>query len=831
MIGICIAGTKGGFLELYRSDNLIRSIAADIRNDSGSGFSIGQEAFSLSFIYSGVVFSKCRILTDGMAGQRVGNINISLFIPCDKKLAGKDVKALLDELLMIYCDKYAQGNTLENIHEDWTFINKSVDKYELNSTESIQYYEQGKGRAAYIYYSDDISLQKYFDEPFQEEYKEFKRIFFIEKRWIDRLENPLFALQYEPNADLTKIVNLEYYRLLYKQLTNNGVKVYVTINGKGISNNSKIYKEDILGIYWSKQFYNSQETHDKWYKIDSKFLFVNHTAQTITVKEVDLEQTTYTFKFEVKNRFDIKIDDAKIILINKGNLIERNVKDKEVKLTEEELQNRWTVVAKKRDFIPEEKEILKEDDGKTIDLILKEIKKIKFEVKGDKRLLYDYKIHINNVEIDDKQGTIDFIGEDIDKTFTISVSHRDYVTSTFRYCPNEGDNIKEVDLQNKDNLNDRSDYPREKYILKVDKKEGIQSWPENEIRVWDGKPPFKIEPHFGYKFVDWEINENERICQAVFEKLWYYKIGMWVLILIVVVSIAIASIYIYKKISDSTGSMKLEQIEGINNKIDSYVNGIELNLDTLKELSSHYCNSTNNISNISKKGRLQKILQLLFGNDDEKLTNEFQNQFDFCDKIENAIILRKDINFGRIRELKNKNYSDFQQNFMHSIDSIEDKYQNQIGDKLKNIGVSLMDLNEIAALIRKVHNDIKSTETTNKSSHETESKNAKPKEEQSNQIDNRESEIKLIKIPSKNQKSSLKDEFWSLVHELGPVSMDCYRSLYNKYRRINNKNKEEKEILDFLHEITFNSDKFKEFARINEEVRINANKLNELQNK
>ncbi|MBK8808308.1 MAG: hypothetical protein IPO21_17460 [Bacteroidales bacterium] len=63
--------------------------------------------------------------------------------------------------------------------------------------------------------------------------------------------------------------------------------------------------------------------------------------------------------------------------------------------------------------------------------------------------MYNYNIQISNKEVQLKDGDVEFIGDEIDKTWQISVSHRDYETERFNYCPTKDDNPKYVILERK----------------------------------------------------------------------------------------------------------------------------------------------------------------------------------------------------------------------------------------------------------------------------------------------------------------------------------------------------------------------------------------------
>ena len=60
-----------------------------------------------------------------------------------------------------------------------------------------------------------------------------------------------------------------------------------------------------------------------------------------------------------------------------------------------------------------------------------EYKKVIFNVKDENGLINNYNIKISNKEVQPKEGNLLFIGEEIEQTWQISVSHKDYETENF----------------------------------------------------------------------------------------------------------------------------------------------------------------------------------------------------------------------------------------------------------------------------------------------------------------------------------------------------------------------------------------------------------------
>src|SRR5690606_20527304 len=116
---IVIHGTKGGY-NIFTPDTAQSLI--DARPDANKTAAIGQQAYAINFDGSNVIFSLYRIIRDVIGDKRTGNIAFSVIIPNDKRLPGEDVKKLLDKLAEDYCAKYVVNDNLENVREDWGFI-------------------------------------------------------------------------------------------------------------------------------------------------------------------------------------------------------------------------------------------------------------------------------------------------------------------------------------------------------------------------------------------------------------------------------------------------------------------------------------------------------------------------------------------------------------------------------------------------------------------------------------------------------------------------------------------------------------------------------------
>ena len=449
-----VQARKDGYNVLYPKPTPIEffQFAGDIRPDSKDPNLLGKFIYTISFANGGCIFTKHVIIQD-VQRQGLGNIGFSIFISNIKKLSGNDVIKLLDELLNAYCKNYCPDYYLDSKTEDWAIFEAIKNQYVLYdlSQDDIENYQRGTADAAFVYYIDKTELCKCFDNPYQAEYSTYKQVFFVEKNLEDKSDNPLNAIPHDPIANLSGKIDLENtkYKLIYNQQARGGVKIEVKVNGSLRNNKSKIKRKEDLEITWSKQFCETIVKSGKWYEIGSDFLEINDIEKTITVKEIDIYPITYNILIQTKDRFSNTISDAEISLEFNNYLPERKAINNSIQITAEELQNKCYIIAKTDNLISIQREIKLEDTKSHISLILLEYKKVIFNVKDENGLINNYNIKISNKEVQPKEGNLLFIGEEIEQTWQISVSHKDYETENFSYRPDKGDNPKYIILKQK----------------------------------------------------------------------------------------------------------------------------------------------------------------------------------------------------------------------------------------------------------------------------------------------------------------------------------------------------------------------------------------------
>jgi hypothetical protein len=840
-----VQARKDGYNVLYPkpTPSEFFQFAGDIRPDSKDPNLLGKYIYTISFANGGCIFTKHVIVQD-VQRQGLGNIGFSIFIPNNKKLSGNDSIKLLDELLNTYSKNYCPDYYLENKTEDWEIFEAIKNQYKLYdlSNDDTEDFQRGTADAAFVYYIDEIELCKFFDNPYQEEYSTYKQVFFVVKNLEGKSDNPLNAIPHDPNANLTGKIDLENpkYKLIYNQQAKRGVKIEVKVNGS--LRYSKIKRKEDLQIIWSKQFCETKIKNGKWHEIGSDFLEINDIEKTITVKEIEIHPITYTLLIQTKDRFSSPITGAEIRVKINNYLPERKAINNSIQITEEELQNKCYIIAQKDNLISPQREIKLEDTKGSITLILSEHKKVSFYVKDENGLINNYNIQISNKEVQPKEGNVVFIGEEIEETWQISVSHRDYETERFPYCPAKDVNPKYITLKKKIFSGQGQSPNRKKYYIKIDEKKGKRSYKGRIIKEYENQPPIKeygCDAKYGYRFIEWKMvtSEYSDSCEsyeAIFKKLWYRKVPTvaWAIIFM---TLFIPTIFL---LVDTPSPPKGNYHSNSHqyNKIDAYLDGIELNLDTLKHYKSICCDSNTGLltqDEVQEKSWWQKLW--IFGSDDtEDFTNQNVKLSDLCSKIDNTIALRRAINNGKIDELKVKTFSKNQNDFQNAINIIESDYQKQIGDTLKALKVSVMNLNEIADLILSTQSDLKKKETggdsgssvgssgTNGGSGGTSDASAGGSSSGTSVGGGSSGTSVTVSSGGTQQlnNSSLEDEFWRLVNS-GNTQEYEYNNLWKKHKNKGG------DIIAYLSKIR-NPASFKKFKDIPEMDRKSAKTLTEI---
>lgn len=210
---ILIHGRKNGYTVLYPkpTPSEFYSYASDIQSINANNYDIyyGKYFYVLAFTNDGSIFTKYIIGDDVERGQ-LGEIGISVFISNAEILKGVEIKSLLDELINIYSSNYIFNHKIVEPKNgfDWALFETLVKSYNsklLPNPQNFTYQTSGTKDPAFHYYKSDNELIELFDKPFQEEYSDYKQIYFIDYN-LQGASNPLNVLKnsgVEVNPDLS----------------------------------------------------------------------------------------------------------------------------------------------------------------------------------------------------------------------------------------------------------------------------------------------------------------------------------------------------------------------------------------------------------------------------------------------------------------------------------------------------------------------------------------------------------------------------------------------------------------------------------------------------
>ena len=470
---ILISATQGGFKVLHKTTGAPQGIARDLRKDSGSEYAVGSDAYYISHLNTGVVFSKCRIVRDNLADKRVGNISISVYLPAEQRLQGKEIKSLLDELLNYFCKTHAPDHGLGYIYEDWNFVENNRNKYNPVPVPAneIERYEEGTREAAFMYCSEK-EFEKYLDAPYQPEYRSFKRIFFVENKWKENMDNnPLEALRHDPAHDAElKNIDVENPKCtiwIPDKMVKDGMNIDIKANGIKINDGDTIRKKDRLEISYRQLYRETKTAKIKWDDADFGE-YVEIQGKKLIVKKITLALEKRIVKIYVKDKNGVTVTDAE--LEYGGNYAPKNrtvLKHEYLPLEfkGDEIAEKWTISGKKGNMSGSKTIRPDKDTELTLTLKASCIVNIIVTEQNNENLAQNWKIELKagNAIFDDKGNvkSIEYKGDEIKQHHIITVSNDDYETTSEAFCP-EKTNTLYVDLKKRRRFDEEDNESNEK---------------------------------------------------------------------------------------------------------------------------------------------------------------------------------------------------------------------------------------------------------------------------------------------------------------------------------------------------------------------------------
>jgi hypothetical protein len=214
-IKIAIHGTNGGYRTITR-DFVVGLF--DAGRDFNRIAAVGSEAYSVHFGDGTVIFSKYKIIRDGLGDSRIGNIAFSVVVPQNAFFKGENIIRLLDRVDKEFSKdrEYIKNDNLGAVRNDWAFVDKIKDDFR---NEFIEYYSRetvpcGTNEAAYMYYSQNENWEEYLEPPYYGQYYPYKQVFFVKEELKGSDKNPLNALRHleSDDGDLTEKIRQEKIR-------------------------------------------------------------------------------------------------------------------------------------------------------------------------------------------------------------------------------------------------------------------------------------------------------------------------------------------------------------------------------------------------------------------------------------------------------------------------------------------------------------------------------------------------------------------------------------------------------------------------------------------
>ena len=691
-MNIVIYATKDGLRTLYTTnEELAYLIAEERRSGANNDNSLGQSVYTIAFTTNDSVYTKYMIVKDSQRSNALGFIAFSLLINNNKTLKGEEIINLLDELSKNYTDNYIKNNYLNLgeknlIKEEWNFVGDILSKHkEQDKTQKNEELHSGTKDGAIVYYKDEVNLKEYFGKPFQEEYSDYKQVFFVNEDFKENPKNPLNVLS--NSGEELKDIDLknEYY---YLNNYDRSRGITIIANGKnrtdGKNNNS-------IRAKWQVEINYSKDERCFW-PIQAKGTLSNPDSEIYKYLELNKNNNQINIKYDAFNNPEPKIKTITIeIKDRKGNFIddaEIQIETKpwekisghryECTFSGEDLIKTFHISIKKGDYSGKI-EIMPENQIENIVLVIQEHINVTFLVKDDKGLVFDYNIQIRNQQGDlfSTSKEPKFIGEDIDKSYEITILSNKYERKSFPYCPARDENPQHIKLTIKQLI----EYPNDKgFELVINDKFGKRSFNNKKILEYaKNKPEFGCDPKFGYKFIEWKkqeqsSNDYDGHYEAVFKKSWYNNKWSWIGSIALLVIVAFTLIF-NLSVSDNPQSPNV-----FPQHIQNYVQGDSLILDTLKNYKQEF-----EMQKPIVQEKSQSIYDWFMGREKQNDSTEYNGWKDNMKSIEDAINKRNLINAKKLKELKTLEYSFDQNKFETVIKNIDSSKYKEISNKLGNV--------------------------------------------------------------------------------------------------------------------------------------------------
>ncbi len=651
---ILVHGRQHGYNVLYPkpTPDEFYYYANDVQSESANDdyVNYGKCFYTLAFEKEGCIFTKYVIGYD-KDRTHIGEIGICIFIPNSKKLSGQDIKLLLDELITTYRSNYMLDNNIVEPKNgyDWQLFTELANSYDIKLLAHFSNNDnvtKGEQKPAFHYYKSDNELIEHFDKPFQEEYRDYKQILFIDFNFQGNT-NPLNILKnsgVEVNPDL----NNEYY-----YLNNFNSNIKVNANGKSRSDKRG---ENQIRSKWQIEIKYSKDYHKPIVAIGSisnpasdihKYLEINGSNIRIKYDAFLPNPETKTITFDVIRKKDgVKVTGAEISVDNQP-----WQSDLKITFSGEDIGREHKILARINDKFYGERKITPRDYKEAplpLELIEKKVLNIIVkEAEGERNYIGNFKVWVSNGKCNSQTDHIVFTDKEIGETYKITVEKEGFLRSEAKsYSPRNGSSTIDFELK-KDNKQHSRDNKSPNYPSTLQNNGNPKSFAEKLIT-------FLAKPA-----------------------------GIATLIVSALVfGFVILALYHF------SGNDKQQKKDTLNNFIiKMYVEGDSLMLDKLNAYKTIWENQEQDFITKSGGG--------MFGGDEIVDSKKWKNVWKPADEsIDRAIKKRKLINNQNIAELRDQHYSDGQLSFRAAIEKIDSTKYTEVGTLLGN--VSTLTLSQIA---------------------------------------------------------------------------------------------------------------------------------------
>lgn len=461
---IFVQGRKRGYCVLYPSPTPAEfyDFAKDVQsiNAQNKPYYYGKSLYSIAFSRDGKIFTKY-VLGYDVQRSSLGNISFSVYIPDDKFLPGADIRKLLDNLSSEYFNSYACTFSIGDIQEDWNKLSAIANQYDsqLKPVDplDIEHIDMGSQDAAYIYCSPE-QLVEYFDNPYQKAYAPYSQVFFIEEEFQYKQEDPLSAFKHNPDAELSKQVDLynKRYRIVLlpdPRISSVAVK-RVSPDGHEtpLFSNEHFYKKDELYIQWTKPYYHPAEKRGM---IDTDTLKddleINESNRTVTVKSKELQIESKDIQLQVCLGNNSQIEVNCITCTNcQGEKVQ--LEGNQLHFKGEQLNQTWTIASNDPSIIIINNESFTPKSSQDIiKLKIDKKKKISFKLTDEKTneplksVTISY-LDNQNKECNLKGSSISFYNEEINQTYQFFFKSKGYVLKKEEICPKDAGEEIQINL-------------------------------------------------------------------------------------------------------------------------------------------------------------------------------------------------------------------------------------------------------------------------------------------------------------------------------------------------------------------------------------------------